>query len=1003
MLINETSQPLVSCIMPTYNRRQFVPQAIAYFLRQESPRKELVILDDGEDRIGDLVPDHPEIRYFHEPKGRTLGAKRNRLCELARGDIIAHWDDDDWYASHRLDRQVKALKDSGKLLCGIEHLLYYDSQQQAAFEYTCRSEKSRWLSLLCYQRKLWQHNRFPDIQVGSDTRFLWHVPQHQVVVLDNDGLNVCLIHRDNVSPKQTTGHCWRAIDIHQIQAILGNEWEYWHNPEFSISKSNHSKKIKQRPINWTVIIPTYNRPNMLLSLLHDLLREEDNGNHLDVRVYDDASHKKYDDIRKFLKVKGWKYYRANRHHGKHRYWQWVDLAFGQTVTGDQIGMFLFIHDDYRLEDLFFTKVIDAWHSIRDPRKRALTVSVNQARRHTRCWTGVDPVRIDRVWKTQWVDGAFIAESGFFKALRYRVPPVSQSRWVKDPTLSSGVGRNLSVHLVNAGYNLYRTHRNLAHHQDGPSMLHAVEQTVYTVSPQSSKKVKSPAQRSDTNYSSPPKRKKWVVVIMTYERPLRLLDLLNDIQREQTAGHAIDVRVYNDASQEDYAAPISHIRRNQWRYYCAKQNHGKKRFWQWVNHVYSDLKGIDNNTLIAFLQDDVRLCRDFFERAEVHWLSIDDTRKATLTLLLDSQRHGRPCWTGIKPQLKDRVWKTQWVDQLFMADRRFLEAISFHIPSIPSQRWQLNSNMSSGVGQMLSMILHRCGWNMYCVSQSLIAHVENPSVMNGSLREKESMQTVNFIDGNERLKRIVQPGSVVASMAAIPQREESLKNVVSALLPQVDRLKIYLNNYQETPTFLLQNKIEIASSGQYGDLKDIGKFFWSERRNGYQLTCDDDLLYPPNYVAKLLAGVERYKKPTVVGFHGIVLKPKVRSYYRDRTIYHFSQALECDCIVHILGTGCAGWHSNSLNLKVNDFRIPNMADLWLGRICQSNEIPMITIARKKNWLLAQPFTDTIYNHFVGNDEKPTRIVNDQGSWKLQKIMDAPERRQRLSTACLSMIA
>jgi hypothetical protein len=43
--------PLVSCIMPTANRRRFVPEAIRLFLAQDYLEKELVILDDGEDSV----------------------------------------------------------------------------------------------------------------------------------------------------------------------------------------------------------------------------------------------------------------------------------------------------------------------------------------------------------------------------------------------------------------------------------------------------------------------------------------------------------------------------------------------------------------------------------------------------------------------------------------------------------------------------------------------------------------------------------------------------------------------------------------------------------------------------------------------------------------------------------------------------------------------------------------------------------------------------------------
>ena len=93
--------PLVSCIMPTYNRRRFVPEAIRLFLTQDYPKKELVVLDDGEDNIADLIPSRPQIRYVRLDCRHSIGAKRNIACEAARGEIIAHWDDDDWYAPNR--------------------------------------------------------------------------------------------------------------------------------------------------------------------------------------------------------------------------------------------------------------------------------------------------------------------------------------------------------------------------------------------------------------------------------------------------------------------------------------------------------------------------------------------------------------------------------------------------------------------------------------------------------------------------------------------------------------------------------------------------------------------------------------------------------------------------------------------------------------------------------------------------------------------------------------
>jgi glycosyltransferase involved in cell wall biosynthesis len=73
-MMSSDIRPLVSCIMPTYNRRAFVPRAIQYFLRQDYTNRELIIIDDGTDVISDLVPADECIRYFRLDKKVTLGA-----------------------------------------------------------------------------------------------------------------------------------------------------------------------------------------------------------------------------------------------------------------------------------------------------------------------------------------------------------------------------------------------------------------------------------------------------------------------------------------------------------------------------------------------------------------------------------------------------------------------------------------------------------------------------------------------------------------------------------------------------------------------------------------------------------------------------------------------------------------------------------------------------------------------------------------------------------------
>src|SRR5437879_2042071 len=114
-----TASATVSCILPTYDRRRFVAQSIRYFLRQDYPDKELIVVDDGvADSIGDLVPSDSAIRYVRLNQRLTVGAKRNLACREARGNIILHWDDDDWMADWRISYQVAQLTTSNSEVCG---------------------------------------------------------------------------------------------------------------------------------------------------------------------------------------------------------------------------------------------------------------------------------------------------------------------------------------------------------------------------------------------------------------------------------------------------------------------------------------------------------------------------------------------------------------------------------------------------------------------------------------------------------------------------------------------------------------------------------------------------------------------------------------------------------------------------------------------------------------------------------------------------------------------
>jgi len=77
-------------------------------------------------------PPHPHIRYLRDPQKRTTGDKRNRLCAEARGRVIVHWDDDDWHAPDRLDRQLAALDATGAAIVGLDRIAFLADDGSAA-------------------------------------------------------------------------------------------------------------------------------------------------------------------------------------------------------------------------------------------------------------------------------------------------------------------------------------------------------------------------------------------------------------------------------------------------------------------------------------------------------------------------------------------------------------------------------------------------------------------------------------------------------------------------------------------------------------------------------------------------------------------------------------------------------------------------------------------------------------------------------------------------------
>jgi len=215
--------------MPTANRRRFVPLAIQNFLQQDYPNRELVILDDGKDSVADLSPADPRVKYMRSTHRQTVGAKRNQCIRASQGDLIVHWDDDDWVAPHRIRYQVEAMLREGTEVCGLRQMLFHDLSTSQTWLYTYPPNLRTWLvgGSLLYTRSFWQRSPFPDVQVGEDSRFLWKQTHGKLAVLPDYRFYVAMIHPENTSPKVCGDPYWTQSP-EDPRSIMGDVFDLYH-------------------------------------------------------------------------------------------------------------------------------------------------------------------------------------------------------------------------------------------------------------------------------------------------------------------------------------------------------------------------------------------------------------------------------------------------------------------------------------------------------------------------------------------------------------------------------------------------------------------------------------------------------------------------------------------------------------------------------------------------------------------------------------------------------
>ena len=117
--------PVVSVIIPTFNRPQYLYPAVASVLRQSYKPLQIIVVNDGGVNVDDIISSFrdPRLMLIDRRENRGKAYSLNEALERAEGKYVAYLDDDDIYYPPHIETLVHALERETD--CGVVYSDFY--------------------------------------------------------------------------------------------------------------------------------------------------------------------------------------------------------------------------------------------------------------------------------------------------------------------------------------------------------------------------------------------------------------------------------------------------------------------------------------------------------------------------------------------------------------------------------------------------------------------------------------------------------------------------------------------------------------------------------------------------------------------------------------------------------------------------------------------------------------------------------------------------------------
>ena len=202
--------PNVVIIVPTYNRRSFIPNLLYTFYNQtyNSDKLTMLIADDGSDSVEDLLKNKKRVIYKRFDEKMPLSTKRNWLNDNAKGDIIVCWDDDDYYSLNYVKHVVGKLNSSQCIMSGSSTTYQYYPDTGKIYSTPFFGPNHTCNGMTSYKKEYLKTHRYEDGKSWAEEKGFMNNYDTKVVQLNKFGLNIVVNHSTNTYDRISTipGH-----------------------------------------------------------------------------------------------------------------------------------------------------------------------------------------------------------------------------------------------------------------------------------------------------------------------------------------------------------------------------------------------------------------------------------------------------------------------------------------------------------------------------------------------------------------------------------------------------------------------------------------------------------------------------------------------------------------------------------------------------------------------------------------------------------------------------